>query len=619
MIRPLAYAFYSPREITPEGWLKTQLQIQADGLSGNLDRVWPDVRDSAWVGGDREGWERVPYWLDGFIPLVYLLRDEDRIARAERYMNAIMDAQCADGWICPCPPEARAGYDTWAALLMGKVLMVYATAAGEDTPAGQRAIDSLYRMLRHLNGHLNGTTLHGWGSARWFEGLIPALWLYERTGEDWILDLCHKLEIHGFDWTKVLASPIWATHTTGWDLITHVVNVAMMLKSDALMSRVKGTDPNTFAQAAMRRLLNEHGMACHHFTGDECLAGQSPIHGSELCSVVEAMYSYEQIFSVTGDPYWLERLEETAYNALPAAISPDMWSHQYDQLTNQIAAVPLGDPILRANGPEAVMFGLEPNFGCCTANFNQGFPKFALTTFMRSPCGILCASLAPATLTTEVDGARVVCTLDTAYPFRDRMVCCVKTDRPVQFALEVRIPGNAASATVDGVSVTPGKIHILDRVWEGSTDVTVELTFTVRVESRPDNMMTVWRGPLLFALPIGECWDRREYEAGGVARTYPYCDYHVTPTTPWNYGFAGDAEAATVHAADVDPDRDPMFTPEHPPLWLEVPMAPIAWQSSGGHCARLPDSAAPIGPVERKRLIPYGATNLRITETLRCE
>ena len=71
------YNFFSPIQITPQGWLKDQLTIQAKGLAGNLDKMWPDVRDSAWIGGNREGWERVPYWLDGFVPLAYLLEDED--------------------------------------------------------------------------------------------------------------------------------------------------------------------------------------------------------------------------------------------------------------------------------------------------------------------------------------------------------------------------------------------------------------------------------------------------------------------------------------------------------------------------------------------------------------
>ena len=83
--------FYTTKEIKPTGWLRRQLEIQAEGLSGNLDKIWPDVRDSAWIGGSREGWERVPYWLDGFIPLAYLLDDQHMIAQAQKYINAIMD------------------------------------------------------------------------------------------------------------------------------------------------------------------------------------------------------------------------------------------------------------------------------------------------------------------------------------------------------------------------------------------------------------------------------------------------------------------------------------------------------------------------------------------------
>ena len=67
--------FYTTKEIKPQGWFKRQLEIQAEGLSGNLHKIWPDIRDSAWIGGKCEGWERVPYWLDGFIPLAYLLDD----------------------------------------------------------------------------------------------------------------------------------------------------------------------------------------------------------------------------------------------------------------------------------------------------------------------------------------------------------------------------------------------------------------------------------------------------------------------------------------------------------------------------------------------------------------
>src|SRR5271167_4047763 len=65
--------------IRPRGWLKSQLQIQANGLSGHLDETWPDVGvNSGWLGGSGESGERGPYFLDGLIPLAYLL-DDDRL------------------------------------------------------------------------------------------------------------------------------------------------------------------------------------------------------------------------------------------------------------------------------------------------------------------------------------------------------------------------------------------------------------------------------------------------------------------------------------------------------------------------------------------------------------
>ncbi|MCR4719289.1 MAG: hypothetical protein K5768_06640 [Firmicutes bacterium] len=101
-MKELKYQFFTTNEIKPAGWIKKQLLLQANGLAGNLDKVWPDVRDSAWIGGTREGWERVPYWLDGFIPLAYLLEDEGMISRAKKYIDAIIKSQTHDGWICPC-------------------------------------------------------------------------------------------------------------------------------------------------------------------------------------------------------------------------------------------------------------------------------------------------------------------------------------------------------------------------------------------------------------------------------------------------------------------------------------------------------------------------------------
>lgn len=64
-------------EIRPEGWLKRQLEIQADGMGGHLDEFWPDVgSNSGWLGGNGESWERGPYFVDGLYPLAVQLGDQ---------------------------------------------------------------------------------------------------------------------------------------------------------------------------------------------------------------------------------------------------------------------------------------------------------------------------------------------------------------------------------------------------------------------------------------------------------------------------------------------------------------------------------------------------------------
>ena len=179
------YQAFTARELRPRGWLKRQLRIQAEGLSGHLDKMWPDVQDAAWIGGSRDGWERVPYWLDGFIPLAFLLDDDDLKARAKKYVDGILARQQPDGWLCPCRQEERRQYDLWALFIICKALMVYADCSGDE-----RIEDAIYRAMKNLLQHLRGCTLFGWGQSRWFEALLPLKWLQEKRPEPWMEARC---------------------------------------------------------------------------------------------------------------------------------------------------------------------------------------------------------------------------------------------------------------------------------------------------------------------------------------------------------------------------------------------------------------------------------------------
>ncbi|MGE5199642.1 MAG: beta-L-arabinofuranosidase domain-containing protein, partial [Rhodospirillaceae bacterium] len=194
-LAPLAFTPLPLGAIRPAGWLLRQLRIQANGLTGHLDEFWPDVGESQWFGGKAEGWERAPYWLDGAIPLAWLLDDEALKSRITRYVDFIVTHQRADGWYGPYPEDAVAKrYDMWAILLANKVLVQYHEAAGDA-----RALDAVVKSLKAIAAGLDRTPLYGWGRFRWYEGLVSVYYAYERTREAWLLDLARKLRDQGVD------------------------------------------------------------------------------------------------------------------------------------------------------------------------------------------------------------------------------------------------------------------------------------------------------------------------------------------------------------------------------------------------------------------------------------
>ena len=603
------YALYNTDEIKPAGWIKKQLEIQADGLSGALDKVWRDVRDSAWIGGEAEGWERVPYWLDGFIPLAYLLDDEDKKQRAKKYIDAILERQNPDGWICPCTEEERAEYDIWAVFLITKVLMVWYDCAHDE-----RAITAVYRALKNTHELLvaEKVTIKTWGKFRTYECMIAINRIYDIYKEEWLIDLSRILRDKGADYTTLTED--WKRPINHWRLETHIVNIVMALKSEAVRYRLLGEEYKDEAETLWQVLEQYNATSAGVFTGDECLSGISPIQGTELCSVVELMYSMETLFAYTGEAKWADRLERAAFNALPATITEDMWAHQYDQQSNQIQATPFpGKSLFRTNGPGSHIFGLEPHFGCCTANFSQGWPKLAQTAFMHDDSSIVNVTALPVTLNTEMKGVPVNIATETLYPFRDSIVYKVSAQAPVSFALKLHVPAWAESVTLDGAEVAPVDGFVtVEREWSGESTLTLSFTRSPKLKTLGGELYFVTYGPLTFSLPIEGEWKKVEYERNGVERKFPYCDWYVFRKSDFAFGF--DSDSFTVRECE---GNDIPFSHSEPKLTIDAKLCPINWEMADGYRnvpAKYPADRRAIGEAQAVTLVPYGCTALRMTE-----
>ena len=635
-MREFSFQPLAGSSIRPRGWLRRQLRIQADGLTGHLSDIWADVGpNSGWLGGSGESWERGPYYLDGLLPLAYLLEDQELIARAAEWVEWTLDSQDEAGFFGP-----RANDDWWPRMVMLKALIQYHGFTGDP-----RVIPFMDRYFRYQLRTLPERPLTGWAVPRSGDNIYCVLWLYGKTQAGYLLELTEILHEQSTDWTSFFSDLPFHTSLEAyipWQVLrelghalvsdgnfrrTHTVNVAMGLKEPALYGLISGDARHQQApRSGIDQLTRYHGLAHGVWSGDEHLSGANPTQGSELCSVVEYMFSLEMLAAISGQVFFADQLEKVAFNALPATIAPDWRSHQYDQQANQIRCSRRPRPWYN-NGEDSNLFGLEPNYGCCTANMHQGWPKFVTHMWMRKGTDTLVAvAYGPNEVVHQLEnGHHIRIVQDTDYPFDGEIVLHIETAQPTDFALMLRIPRWAEGASVRKnrtllEGVIAGAFLTIPGSWEDGDTVTLDLPFEIRVTEWFNRSAAVERGPLLFALPIAEKRvripprrppeDQRANEAG-------FPDFAVHPRSDWNYALRLADGGVVVRDVQENAVGEQPFAPDTAPVEITVEARRLAqWKEARGNTSLIPFSPVRLdeGETVSIKLIPYGATTLRISQ-----
>ena len=593
--------------ISPEGWLRKQLELLADGLTGHLDEIWPGVGPaSAWLGGSGEDWERGPYYLDGLAPLAYTLESERLIGKTRIWIEAILRSQQADGSFGP-----SSNPDWWPRMVALKAL-----AQVFDATADQRILEFMERYFEYQRAQLIQRPLTDWGRARGHENALVVFWLADRRAGASYSDLAELLLRQTIDWGRYLTEELIQKPASAFDHRTHVVNVAMGFRYMVAQAQMgRWAENSELFRRALENLDRHHGMITGMFSGDEWLAGTAPEHGVELCAVVEFLYSLEQGFRWFEDPNLLDRAERVAYNMLAAHLSADCRSHQYHQQVNQIVC-----SIARRNwtysSDDANTFALEPHFGCCTANLHQGWPKLVRALWYRDGSRLITGLHAPNRLRTTIEGISVQIQVQTDYPFGEKLVYRIEVGAPVQFELWLRIPGWCEQPTLQisfvGEPEILGGFARLRRVWSSGDQIELELPQRVKIVHRPSGGAGFELGPWIMALSPGEVWERIPGSTG-------FGDYEVRARYSWNYGL--------LPLTLGKPRRlsGPLSSPPFQTEWIgRTPVAPVMieitgrlvsdWQVKDASAGSIPACARSESPGQKLFLVPYGCTRIRIAE-----
>ena len=605
--------------IRPAGWLLAQMQVQASGLGGHLDEIWADVgSNSGWLGGSGESWERGPYFVDGLVPLAYQLDDDRLKAKAQKFIEWTLTHQTAEGMIGPASNN-----DWWPRMVMLKALIQYQEATGDP-----RVIPVLERYFAYQRKNLPTRRLRDWGKFRWQDNALAVIWLYNRNGDAGLLELLRLLHAQGFDWQANFADFKYTVPVTAESiklssggglgdlaLATHGVNNGQALKTAPVWSILSGDAKDRQGFQQMLDALDKyHGLPNAMFSCDEHLAGRNPSQGTELCTVVETMFSLEQSLAILGDASIGDRLELLAFNALPGTFTDDMWAHQYDQEPNQVE-VSLHRRPWTTDGPESNIYGLEPHFGCCTANFHQGWPKFTSSLWMAShDNGLVAAAYAPCEVRTLVGGQEVALVVETEYPFRDRVRITMRQAGGKEFPLHLRIPDwvqSGATLRVNGApqpSPAASTFASIRRAWKAGDVVELQLPMSPRVIRGYNDSASIRRGPLVFSLAIKQDWLKLR-DRGQAS------DWQAFPASAWSYAIAADEQSEKAIAVEESKVGAPPFTQESPGVTMMVKARKIQnWRAVDGAADPVPKSPVTSSEsIESITLIPYAAAKLRIT------
>lgn len=544
--RKTAVSFYKPAlsAIKPTGWVRNYLVTQKSGITGNLDLAGgypfnlPTWSDTAKVVDDRaqSTWwpfEQTGYWIEGMIRTGRLLGDDFLIKKAKKYIDYPIENPSFDGFIGPSFLKEAGKTNRWAHVVYFRALMTEYEAMGN-----RKIIDAIYR---HLLFDLDS---YPYRHVREMGIIESMLWTYEHTGDENLLRRAEEIFIEG---NKINTSRSSSTHQVldqNRPVNEHGVTFLEFARLGAILYTYTGNPEYlNVTKAAYDKVEKQALLVDGVNSSTELLKGKDPLASHETCDVVEVAYGWGKLLQATGNPVYADKIEKAAFNAAPGAVTPDYKAMQYFSCPNQVIVGNNTNHNDYMKGNSSMQFAPSAWIKCCPGQVSRSMPLYASQFWYVNKNNIYTGTYGPNTFNTSTSsGDSVQIEEITNYPFEEKILFKIKTEKDLQFVLNLRIPGWCSGATVglNGNLVHKaeygGQYVKLDRLFKNGDEVALYLPMKANLSKWPGNSAAIEYGPLVFSLGIEE---KREIDATSewsISTDFPALN--LTPLSEWNYAFA---------------------------------------------------------------------------------
>ena len=581
-------------------------------------------------------WEQKAYWIDGAYRCAAVLGDEGLLKLASHALDYTLAHVGSDGFLGPSfTPLATAGGGSPHNLRWPHTVFFRALAAYAETTRDSRIAAMLVRHYQADRSRMS----YG-GPSRDVTNVEAMLWAYEQTGDTRMLQTAEKV------WREFLGSAPSGDFASGdlhpdkvfsnAPIDAHGVTYIEKSKLPAILYMYTGDAGYLrYAVAAQERIFSHHMLVDGIPSASEVYRGTTALDAHETCDISDHMWTWSYLLKATGDGIWADRIERACFNAGFGAVKKDWKALQYFSSPNQVIATGNSSPVPYIDESKAWM-AYRPNPGervaCCAGNVHRFFPNYVIGMWMQDQTGGVAAALYGAsTVHAKVGAAQqpIQIRQETDYPFGDEIHLTFRLARPIHFCLSLRIPAwcKDPRLILNGAAVALPEVRNgfarLERRFSTADRVTLKFPMEAKITRWPDNGVCIERGPLVFSLPVKEQWTPL---VAPKWSTNEFPQWTATPASAWNYAIAlDDLEGQSpLHVDQKSMSFDPWL---EPPVTITVPVKKLPqWQlrAPEAHPERL--QTPPLKtideaesrlladvPVERVSLVPYGATQLRLT------